>query len=76
MAQYSKVLLTLTFEGDGQSFTKAMLDELGAVVARGDVVSAVLDAPLDRGETRRGRSDRERGVVPGHGRAVRADRRR
>lgn len=50
MAQYSKVLLTLTFEGDGQSFTKAVLDELGALVARGDAASAVLDAPLDRDE--------------------------
>lgn len=50
MAGYDKVLLTLTFEGDGQSFTKAMLAELGALVASDGAESAVLDAPLDADE--------------------------
>jgi hypothetical protein len=50
VAAYDKVLLTLTFEGDRQLFTKAMLDELGALVARGGAARAVLDAPLDRDE--------------------------
>jgi hypothetical protein len=50
MAAYDKVLVTLTFDGDGSSFTKAMLDELDALVARGGAASAVLDAPVDTNE--------------------------
>jgi EthD domain len=50
VAQYSKVLLTVIFDGDGTSFTKAILDELGALIARGGATNAVLDAPLDGDE--------------------------
>jgi hypothetical protein len=50
VAAYGKVLLTLSFDGDGKSFTTAMLDELGALVARGGAASAVLDAPVDGDE--------------------------
>jgi uncharacterized protein (TIGR02118 family) len=50
MAAYDKVLLTLSFDGNGPDFTKAMLDELGALVARGGAASAVLDAPVDTDE--------------------------
>jgi hypothetical protein len=50
VAAYDKVLLTLTFEGDAQALTKAMLGELGALVARGGAACAVLDAPLDPDE--------------------------
>jgi hypothetical protein len=46
VAAYDKVLLTVTFDGDADAFTKAMLDELGALVARGGATGAVLDAPL------------------------------
>ena len=50
MATYEKVLFTLSFDGDWSSFTKAMLDELGALVDRGAAASAVLDAPVDGDE--------------------------
>lgn len=50
MAAYEKVLLTLSFDGNRSSFTKAMLDELGALVDRGGAASAVLDAPVDGDE--------------------------
>jgi hypothetical protein len=50
MAAYGKVLLTLTFEGDADAFTKELLEELGALVARGGASNAVLDAPLPEGE--------------------------
>jgi hypothetical protein len=50
MAPYGKVLLTLTFDGDEPSFTKAILDELGVLVTRNGAASAVLDAPVDSDE--------------------------
>jgi len=50
MATYEKVLLTLSFDGNRSSFTKAMLDELGALVDRGGAARAVLDAPVDGDE--------------------------